>query len=204
MKGSRMFFPILTWLVTSACLQVALEVAQEAPPRTSTAAEAATAPVRQTKEEASREDVIRELRTILCETTSPDTFCITITMLQKLKADSPELIPVIIRNAERLGIFRDVIVKGGKKNQAAMEAIDGVADILDYFAGQVMGDDDDLPPPPFQPAGRRVERVGVDFNFSPPVFSPPSILPPPAMVPSPSPVKPPRVKKAAPRTVTSN
>jgi hypothetical protein len=51
-------------------------------------------------------ELARELLAILNETRSPDTFLVTLSMLQVVKVEARLAVPAIIRNAERLRIFK--------------------------------------------------------------------------------------------------
>jgi hypothetical protein len=52
------------------------------------------------------EDFIGELVSILNETRSPDAFLVTLSILQEIKPEARTVVPVIIRNAERLRLFK--------------------------------------------------------------------------------------------------
>ena len=49
---------------------------------------------------------IDELVSILNETRSPDAFLVTLSILQEIKPDAQTVVPAIIRNAERLRLFK--------------------------------------------------------------------------------------------------
>jgi hypothetical protein len=51
-------------------------------------------------------DFVGELISILNETRSPDAFLVTLSILQEIKPDARAVVPVIIRNAERLRLFK--------------------------------------------------------------------------------------------------
>jgi hypothetical protein len=56
---------------------------------------------------AGQAEYEKELLSILATTRSTDAFCVTLGLLGETKVDPREAIPVVIRNAERLGIFAD-------------------------------------------------------------------------------------------------
>jgi hypothetical protein len=51
-------------------------------------------------------DFIGELISILNETRSPDAFLVTLSILQEIKPEARTVVPAIIRNAERLRLFK--------------------------------------------------------------------------------------------------
>src|SRR5262249_12661779 len=60
-----------------------------------------------TKQESRRDAKFTdELLSILNETKSPDAFLVTLSILQEVKPDAQEVVPAIIRNAERLRLFK--------------------------------------------------------------------------------------------------
>lgn len=68
---------------------------------------------------SAREEYLEELASILDETKSPDVFMLTLRCLDDDGADPRQLIPVAIRNAERLGILADFAGKDGRKVERA-------------------------------------------------------------------------------------
>jgi hypothetical protein len=62
-------------------------------------------------------DLKGELLAILQETWSPDTFLVTLELLAELDAGNKRLIPIIIRNAERVGVFGNTPLKKWNEKQ---------------------------------------------------------------------------------------
>ncbi len=58
------------------------------------------------------EDDVAELLTILNETTSVDTFVVTLGMLVELEPERKGMIAAVIRNADRLGLLKGVVTSG--------------------------------------------------------------------------------------------
>jgi hypothetical protein len=54
----------------------------------------------------ANEGFVGELVSILNETRSPDAFLVTLSILQEIKPDARAVVPEIIRNAERLRLFK--------------------------------------------------------------------------------------------------
>jgi hypothetical protein len=77
----------------------------------------------------ARSAYLEELFSILDETTSPDAFMLTLRCLDDDKADPRVLIPIAIRNAERLGILRD---HGGKEGRK-VERAETFAEVLEHI-----------------------------------------------------------------------
>ena len=54
----------------------------------------------------TKEDFVGELIAILNETHSPDAFLVTLSIMQEIKPEARVVVPAIIRNAERLRLFK--------------------------------------------------------------------------------------------------
>ncbi len=93
-----------------------------------------TIPSMESPKSASRhtsdEEYVHELLEILKETRSIDTFIVTLTLLKEAKANPHQTIPVVIRQAERLGIFANHAMKpeglAGELATSVMEMIDEI------------------------------------------------------------------------------
>jgi hypothetical protein len=68
----------------------------------------------------------KELVAIMNETQSPDTFCVVLGCLERTKVDCEIVVPAIIRNAERMGLLKDLMSKDGpnEKQQRLCEILD--------------------------------------------------------------------------------
>jgi hypothetical protein len=64
---------------------------------------------RHTSVRAANEQLVAELTVILHETSSPDTFLVTVKALADIGARSKVAVPSIIRNAERLGLLKNIL-----------------------------------------------------------------------------------------------
>jgi hypothetical protein len=94
---------------------------------------------------ATKEHVVGELVTILNETKSPDTFVVTVSCLGMMGHDARMAVPSIIRNAERLGLLKEVSefaweescedAKPGKQQRIA----EGIMDCLDQILSRQPG-----------------------------------------------------------------
>ena len=82
----------------------------------------------QGQEPPSDEGFVRELIAILKETSSPDAFLVTLSILQEMKVDARVAVPAIIRNAERLKLFKRTDPDQPTAQQAMIA--DCIADLL--------------------------------------------------------------------------
>jgi hypothetical protein len=88
------------------------------------------------KTSSDNDKVIDELTAILKETKSPETFLVTAVTLGRMGPEAKRAIPVIIRNAERLEMFEDLLeTKAPAGSRAAEEVMAAIEMILDKKAG---------------------------------------------------------------------
>jgi hypothetical protein len=82
--------------------------------------------------------VVPELVGILNETASKDTFLVTVLLLKKLGAEAKPALPAIIRNAERLNIFKGTSTAGDevktRRQRLAREVFEAMDDIVQESA----------------------------------------------------------------------
>jgi hypothetical protein len=69
---------------------------------------------------SANEKVVGELVALLRETRSPDTFLVTVMVLGRMGAEARPAIPDIIRNAERLNVFKDVTRPAGRGDELGL------------------------------------------------------------------------------------
>jgi hypothetical protein len=91
------------------------------------------------------EGFIRELLSILNETRSPDAFLVTLSILQELKPDARAVVPEIIRNAERLRLFKRT--DPDHPTEAQKMIVDCIGELLKKDRGPAA----EIIPPPFGP-----------------------------------------------------
>jgi hypothetical protein len=84
--------------------------------------------------QSSKEKLGQELLTILSETTSEDTFLVTLEVLSAADIDPAVAIPAIIRNAERLGML-DGFSKGDRQDKAQ----EAIGEVLKHFCDKCEG-----------------------------------------------------------------
>jgi hypothetical protein len=68
-------------------------------------------------ERPAKQDLLSELIAILNETKSDDTFSVTVHLLAEMGPKAESAIPVVIRNAERLGILTDHMRRNSSESQ---------------------------------------------------------------------------------------
>jgi hypothetical protein len=78
--------------------------------------------------------VVHELVAILNETDSKDTFLVTVLLLKKLGAESKPALPAVVRNAERLAIFKGAATAGDdvrtRRQRLAREVFEAMEEIV--------------------------------------------------------------------------
>ncbi len=83
---------------------------------------------------AGDERYVGELLGILEQTTSADTYLLTLTLLAKAQADPRQAVPAAIRSAERLGIFARHLHQGEANEEARLAR--GVFGLIEELAGR--------------------------------------------------------------------
>jgi hypothetical protein len=78
--------------------------------------ESPSAPIKP-PEPAKKADLVSELIAVLNETKSVDSFLVTLELLEDMEAQAQPAIPAIIRNAERLGVFKDHLKTDGRESE---------------------------------------------------------------------------------------
>ncbi|HXG12170.1 MAG TPA: hypothetical protein VNK04_20615 [Gemmataceae bacterium] len=74
--------------------------------------------------------LVEELRTILQETSSSDTFLLTVKALADIGPDAKATVPVIIRGAERLGLLKDLVQQAKDEDGPGMMIVDCIEQII--------------------------------------------------------------------------
>src|SRR5439155_10774181 len=75
---------------------------------------------------SAKPDLLTEMTLVLCSTQSVDTFFVTLGLLEKMGMKAQPAIPAILRNAERLGIFKNHTTEKGRD----AELVERVAEAL--------------------------------------------------------------------------
>jgi hypothetical protein len=110
------------------------------------------------REVGPNDDLLRELLAILNETRSPDAFLVTLSILQELKPEPREAVPVIIRNAERLRLFKRTDPdKGTEQQRMILECI-----------GDLLRKESEPAAPRYEPCGNPVSTSPELLNLPQP------------------------------------
>jgi hypothetical protein len=100
------------------------------PPPASGGLSASAAPAPPATTPAPIAGLVGELAGILNETKSKETFSVTLAVLRKMGPEAKPAVPVILRNADRLGLFDGAVVPNGQARQAATEVLTAIDAIL--------------------------------------------------------------------------
>jgi hypothetical protein len=75
-------------------------------------------------------DLVSELIAVLDETQSVDTFLVTLGLLESMEAKAQPAIPSILRNAERLGVFKNHLTSKGRDTEQVESIVKSLEKIL--------------------------------------------------------------------------
>ena len=80
--------------------------------------------------ESSGDKLVEGLVAILNETNSPDTMVVTIQALADVGCRARAAVPAIIRNAERVGLLKDILLQGKDDDGPGLVVVDAIEEIL--------------------------------------------------------------------------
>jgi hypothetical protein len=138
-----------------------------------------------------RKQVVQELTAILNETDSAETFLVTTMVLEQLGPAARPAVPAIVRNAERLGLFKHLFRDEGRvtKAQAAESVKHGQAvDVVLKAVETILQGKQRWGPAPPSAYGPADPLRGGSYSAPcvPPSACPPGPPPPPAGGPTPT------------------